>query len=81
MKSIHMLALAATLLLAGCGGREADTATPVADVKQQVDTLTVADLQAKAAEYKKEINDLKERLAVYLNALKAQGGTIDTSKK
>ncbi|MGC9452163.1 MAG: hypothetical protein ACP5I4_12040 [Oceanipulchritudo sp.] len=69
MKSIPVMLLIALLTLAGCGGG-ADTETPVADLKADAGTMSVADLQAKAEEYQaaiadkmKELEPIKAKLA------------------
>jgi uncharacterized protein YggE len=69
MKSLTIALLVAMLALAGCGGG-ADIDKPVAEVKQDAETMTVKDLQAKAKTYQDaitskltEMEPIKEKLA------------------
>jgi ABC-type glycerol-3-phosphate transport system substrate-binding protein len=116
MKSLTIALLVALLALAGCGGG-ADTDKPVAEIKQDAETMTVKDLQAKAKSYQdavtkklteleplkeklmeiplteqmgdeakalqadiaeltKDLDALKERLKVYVDALKEKGESV-----
>jgi len=123
MKKIRFLCLLPLLVLVGCGGSGGtDTDTPVSELKQEAETLSVENLKAKAESYEKaisqklqdleplkeklaaipmteqmgeeakalqgdiaslttELNDLKERLAVYVDALKEKGAEFTSSLK
>jgi septal ring factor EnvC (AmiA/AmiB activator) len=116
MKMLNIIWLALLLALFGCGNG-ADTTTPVAELEQEAETLSVEDLKAKASAYQDmiaekmqslepiteklkeiplteqmgdeakalqadikdlqdELGDLKERLQVYLDALKEKGESV-----
>ena len=69
MKLRHIIALVPLAFLIGCGGGGADTSTPVAELEQEAETMTVEDLKAKASSYKEaiaskmqELEPLKEKL-------------------
>jgi predicted nucleic acid-binding Zn-ribbon protein len=116
MKKWIIVWLGLALALFGCG-EKADTTTPVAELEQEAETLTVDDLKAKASTYQEliaekmqslqplqeklkeiplteqmgeearalqddlkdlqaELGDLKDRLAVYVDALKEKGESV-----
>jgi len=69
MKFLKILTLALLLTLFGCGD-SADTSTPVAELEEEAQTMSVEDLKAKAESYQeavakklKELEPLKEKLA------------------
>lgn len=69
MKFIKILSLTLLLALFGCG-ESADTSTPVAELEEEAQTLSVDDLKAKAESYQEaiaarlqELEPIKEKLA------------------
>lgn len=55
MKFYRLFLLLPILALVGCGGGKADTETPVAELEQKAETMSVEDLKAEAAAYKDAI--------------------------
>jgi uncharacterized coiled-coil DUF342 family protein len=69
MKILNIVWLACLLALFGCGKSDVDTATPVADLEQEAETLSVDELKVKANAYKEmvaakmqELEPIKEKL-------------------
>lgn len=62
MKLCHIIALIPLAFLIGCGGNGADTDTPVAELEQEAETMTVDDLKAKASSYKDAIANKMQEL-------------------
>jgi hypothetical protein len=69
MKYLNIIWLAALLALFGCGKSDVDTSTPVADLEQEAQTLSVEDWKVKANAYKEmvaakmeELEPIKEKL-------------------
>jgi predicted nucleic acid-binding Zn-ribbon protein len=69
VKLVKVFSLALLLALFGCG-ESADTSTPVAEMEEEAQTLSVDDLKAKAQSYQeaiaakmKELEPIREKLA------------------
>lgn len=69
MKLLKLLMLAALFSLFGCGGG-VDTDQPIGEVQKEAETMTVADLKAKASDYQElisrkmsELEPLKAKLS------------------